>query len=45
MKPLDPNIIASVNMNYRRRDLERAADLSKTGVNDIYEVDILTAMT
>lgn len=36
--------IASLKMNYRLHHLERAVHISGAGLNDIYNVDILTAM-
>lgn len=44
LQPLNTRIIASVRANYRPRHLERVVDLSELSVNDIYKVEILTAI-
>lgn len=44
LQPLDAAIIASMKMQYGRRHMERAVDLSDVGVKDIHKVEILTAM-
>lgn len=44
VQPLDAGIIASVKMQYRRSHLEHAVGLADVEVNDIYKVDVVSAV-
>lgn len=44
LQPLDAGIIASMKMRYRLRQMKRAVDLANVDENDIYKINILTAM-
>ena len=40
LQPLDTGIIAAMTVRYRRFQKEYAVDLSESGVDDIYKVEI-----
>lgn len=44
LQPIDAGIAASTKMQYRRRQLKRAVDLSDVEIHEIYKIHILTAM-
>lgn len=45
LQPLDAGNIAALRMHYKLCHVEHNVDLADVGINDIYEVDILSAMT
>lgn len=45
VQPMDAGIIAALKLRYKRRHMERALENMEVQTEDVYKVDILTAMT